>query len=139
MGMERKAAVIMGALLAGCAMTPERAARMPLPQLCYKAAHGDANERAWATEALHHRGNYRCSEEDVAMERQRMAREREAGADIAAGIAAYGAIQAPIPAGVGYLQRQWVQGASRFCQYNRLGNPVIITVQSYEVCPVAIP
>lgn len=66
--------------------------------------------------------------------------EREHGAAIAAGIGQYGAAQAPTAApGTAIYQRQWTQGASRFCQYNRFGSPVIVTVRSHEMCPVNIP
>lgn len=42
--------------------------------------------------------------------------------------------QAPIlPFGI--FQRSYIQGTSKFCVYDKMGSPNIITIAAYEICP----
>ena len=35
----------------------------------------------------------------------------------------------------GIFQRSYIQGTSKFCVYDKMGSPNIITIGAYEVCP----
>lgn len=139
--------LLISACLASCAMSPGRAARATLPMLCYYTTAGQPDERQAAQAELAKRGNYSCTQSDMQEGYQWAARERGAGADIAAGVGAYGAgrygtpptpPRPTSPGGAGYYVGESTQGDSRFCRYNRLGSLVVVTVNAALPCPTNI-
>jgi hypothetical protein len=42
------------------------------------------------------------------------------------------------PVGTGFLKRQYVEGMSRICVYDKLGSPYVITLGAAQLCPISV-